>query len=136
VRRECQCPVPEYLGDIRPGYCWCGGYVSREWITSDSTFSDFLRQLSPLPGVTGRVVQHSQARERAGRTEFGLEYLSRNNPLEGQEEAADGLNYSFFETLKDIRAGEQEIDPDLLDAAHHFALAHAALDRRRARKGE
>lgn len=136
MRRECQCEVPEYHGKIRPGYCRCGGWINPAWVSSDETFEAFFKQIAALPGVTPSMIEHCRQRERAGREEFGLAYLGRNNPLEGQEEGGDGGNYSFFETLKDIRAGEQEIDPDLLDAAHHFALAHAALDRRRARKGE
>lgn len=91
----------------------------------------FYGPVMALPGVGPGIIVQAQARERDGRGEFGLNYLSRSNPEEGQEEAADGLNYAAFDWLCDRRAGIEEIDPDLLDAAHHFALAHAALERRR-----
>jgi hypothetical protein len=93
----------------------------------------FYQQISDFPGVGPHVILAALLRERAGRSQFGLKYLGRDNAAEGQEEAADGVNYCAFEWLNDRRAGTEDIAPDLLIAAHHFALAHAALERRRHR---
>jgi hypothetical protein len=131
---NCRCQSPR-LNDRRAGFCRrCGNRLSPRWLSSDETLAAFQTEVARLPGVTPGILIDSHRRERAGRDEFGLKYLGRDNCAEGLEEAADLLNYAFFQWLNDRRAGVEEIDPDLLDAAHHAALAYAALERKR-RKG-
>lgn len=126
----CRCEHPR-LNNRRPDYCRCCGVRHLPAsISSDETMGEFFARLADLPGITAPALIHAQQRERAGRKEFGLRYLGRNNAAEGCEEAGDGLVYSALEWLNDRRVGIEDIDPDLLDAAHHFALAHAALERR------
>jgi len=91
----------------------------------------FQTAVAKLPGVTPGILVDSHSRERAGKVEFGLQYIGRDNCGEGLEEFADSLNYAFFDWLNDRRAGVDEIDHDLLEAAHHAALAYAALERKR-----
>jgi hypothetical protein len=131
---NCRCQSPR-LNDRRAGFCRrCGNRLSPRWLSSDETLAAFQTEVARLPGVTPGILIDSHRRERAGRDEFGLKYLGRDNPAEGLEEASDLLNYAFFDWLNDRRTGVEEIDPDLLDAAHHAALAYAALERKR-RKG-
>lgn len=126
----CHCQHPR-LNDRRPEFCrCCGARHLPAAISSDRTMMEWQTRLANLPGVTPDGLLHAIQRERAGRDEFGLLYLTRRNAEEGKQEAADGMNYSFFAWLQDRRNGTEDIDPDLLDAAHHFALAHAALERR------
>jgi hypothetical protein len=128
---NCRCQSPR-LNDRRAGFCRrCGNRLSPRWLSSDETLAAFQTEVARLPGVTPGILIDSHRRERAGRDEFGLKYLGRDNCAEGLEEAADLLNYAFFTWLNDRRAGVEEIDPDLLDAAHHAALAYAALERKR-----
>jgi hypothetical protein len=124
------------MNDRRPGYCRrCGVAVDPRWISSDETLAAFQTEIAKLPGVTPGILIDSHRRERAGRVEFGLKYLGRDNDAEAQEEYADGLIYAHLSRLNDIRNGVEELDPDLLDAAHHAALAFAAIERRRRRLG-
>jgi len=128
---HCRCKHPRE-NDRRPGNCRkCGVRLDPKWLSSDTTMTAFLTRLAELPGVTAPAIIHAQKRERAGRVEFGLNYLGRDNAAEGREEGADGIIYSALSWLNDRRAGTEDIDPNLLDAAHHFALAHQALERRR-----
>jgi hypothetical protein len=128
---HCRCEHPRE-NSRRPGWCQrCGKSFDPKWISSDNTLAEFQTEIAKLPGVTPGILIDSHRRERAGRGEFGLRYLGRDNCAEGMEEAVDGLNYSCFTWLNDRRAGVEDIDPDLLDAAHHFALAYAALERKR-----
>ena len=62
-------------------------------------------------------------------------YLNRDNAAEGQEEAADGINYAIFEALKRAAEGKEDKRDLALAAAHHFALAHWQLMRLRAADG-
>jgi len=113
------------------GYCRrCGIRLDPRWISSDETMGQFYKPVMDLPGVRPGTIVQAQARERDGRDLFGLNYLSRSNEEEALEEFSDALNYAAFSWLVDRRAGIEEIDPDLLDAAHHTALAHAAIERR------
>jgi hypothetical protein len=128
---HCRCQSPR-LNERRPEYCrTCGVRLDPRWVSNDDTLAEFQTEVANLPGVTPGILIDSHRRERAGRQEFGLKYLSRCNPSEGLEEASDLLNYAFFDWLNDRRAGIEEIDPDLLEAAHHAALAYAALERKR-----
>jgi hypothetical protein len=128
---HCRCPKPS-INERRPDFCrTCGVRHNPRTLSSDDTLAEFQTEVAQFPGVTPGILIDSHRRERAGRREFGLRYLGRANCDEGLEEASDGLNYAFFDWLNDRRAGIEEIDPDLLDAAHHFALAYAALERKR-----
>ena len=128
---HCRCEHPRE-NSSRPGWCRrCGVGLSPEWLSNDANLAAFQAEVAKLPSVNAGILIDSHRRERAGRVEFGLKYLGRDNAAEGLEEAADGLNYAYFCWLNDRRAGTEEIDPDLLTAAHHFALAHQALERRR-----
>jgi hypothetical protein len=128
---HCRCERPS-LNDRRPDFCRrCGVKHSPRILSSDTTLAEFQAEVAKLPGVTPGIFTDSFRRERAGRVEFGLKYLGRDNCAEGLEEAADGFNYACFAWLNDRRAGTEAIDPELLTAAHHFALAHAALERKR-----
>jgi hypothetical protein len=130
---NCRCQSPR-LNDRRAGFCRrCGNRLSSRWLSSDETLAAFQTEVARLPGVTPGILIDSHRRERAGRDEFGLKYLGRDNDAEAQEEYADGLIYAHLSRLNDIRAGVEELDPDLLDAAHHAALAYAAIERRRRR---
>ena len=129
----CQCEHPRQ-NDRRPAYCrCCGVQLDPRWVSSDEVMLGFYQRISDFPGVGPHVILAALQRARAGRAHFGLKYLGRDNAAEGQEEAADGVNYCAFEWLNDRREGTEDVDPDLLDAAHHFAQAHAALERRRHR---
>jgi hypothetical protein len=130
----CRCERPR-LNDRRPGYCRsCGIGLNPKWLSGDETLAEFQKEVARLPGVTPGILIDSHRRERAGRYEFGLRYIGRDNCAEGLEEASDLLNYAFFDWLNDRRAGTEEIDPDLLEAAHHAALAYAALERKRRKR--
>jgi hypothetical protein len=104
--------------------------LNPEWLSSSEGLNAFLQ----LAGADYLTAAHCIQRERAGREEFGLAYLTRDNPAEAMEEAADGCIYAFLQVLCDVREGESEVDFDLLDAALHFSLAHQAMTRRRARR--
>lgn len=122
------------MNERRPDYCGrCGVHHDPRTMSSDETLAEFQAEVARLPGVTPGILIDSHRRERAGRKEFGLKYLGRDNDAEAQEEYSDGLIYAHLSRLNDIRAGVKEIDPDLLDAAHHAALAYAAIERRRRR---
>ena len=126
----CQCERPR--AGRNPDFCGrCLVRHDPAVLSTDKSIVAFLTHVAKLPGSPAAAIKHAQKRERAGRTEFGLDYIGRGNAAEGCEEAADGINYAFFEWLNDRRAGTDDIDPNLLDAAHHFAQAHAALERRR-----
>ena len=130
----CQCERPR-MGR-NPDFCGrCLIRHDPRVISTDESLAAFQKEVAKLPGVTPGILIDSHRRERAGRREFGLEYLGRDNDAEAQEEYADGFIYAHLSHLNDIRAGATEIDPDLLDAAHHAALAYAALERRRRRWG-
>lgn len=134
--RECGCDTPADHADTHPGFRdgWCrhcGGVLADRWLSDTEDLTGFLN----LAQADYQSVAHCQIRELAGRDQFGLAYLTRNNPAEAQEEAADGQIYCYLEVLKDRRSGESDVDFDLLDAARHFALAHQALARRRGRSG-
>jgi hypothetical protein len=131
---HCRCQSPR-LNERRPEYCrTCGVRLNPRWVSSDDTLAAFQTEVARLPGVTPGILIDSHRRERAGRVEFGLRYLGRDNCAEGLEEASDLHNYAFFDWLNDRRSGVEEIDPDLLDAAHHAALAYAALERKRRKR--
>lgn len=128
----CACPKPtEHPNPRCSDTCVkCGRALEGDWLATSESMGelhDLLLEGRPIHDYAG-FRQHAEAREFAGRTKFGLAYLSKDNCADGLEEAADGGNYSFFEIHKARREGE---DPDItalcLDAAYHFAQAHASL---------
>jgi len=126
----CQCERPR--AGRNPDFCgYCLIRHNPRIISTDRHMTEFLTELAKQPGPTAPAIRHAQKRERSGRTEFGLSYIGRDNDLEALEEAGDGIAYAYLSWLNDRRAGTDDIDPNLLDAAHHFAQAHAALERRR-----
>lgn len=76
-----------------------------------------------------RFRRQCEAREEAGRAEFGDEYLRRDNASEGLEEAADGALYCYFEAERVKESGgDYEAALQLaVIAAQHFFRAHEAL---------
>lgn len=106
----------------------------------ETTFESLLTQLSHCPGVSDEVLDQCERRFDQGLDLFvdgeGQPlYLTRDNAIEGQEEAADGINYAIMESLKRAAAGKEDKRDIALQAAHHFALAHWALMRLRAVDG-
>ncbi len=131
---ECGCEKPIETVDPRwPGSCVrCGNRIEPRWTSNDATVAEFFDRLEEcFPGETPAWVQifrrHCEARELAGRDTFGYEFLARNNPAEGLEEAADGANYAFFDILQSRRDGDEEEWALALTAAYHFAHAYRAL---------
>ena len=126
----CKCEKPRE-NIRRLNYCRrCGKKFDPRILSNDSNLGRFQGEIALLPGVHFGVLVHPLKRERAGRKEFGMQYVGRDNPAEGLEEAADGFNYAYFSWLNDRRFGPDEIDSDLLHAAHYFAMAYAALERK------
>lgn len=106
----------------------------------EASFESLLGQLSNCPGVSKEVLDQCQGRYDAGREQFRDEdgrplYLNRDNAAEGQEEAADGINYAIMECLRRASEGKEHKRDLALSAAHHFAMAHFALMRLRAADG-
>ena len=130
----CRCEHPRQ-NDRRPEYCRkCGVRFDPRTLCSDENLAAFFARLVELPGVEAKVLLQAQQRERAGRGEFGMKYLGRDNDAEALEEYADGLIYAHLSHLNDVRDGATEIDPNLIEAAHHAALAYAAIERRMQRR--
>ena len=95
-------------------------------------FESFMEQLSRTPAVTEYFIAQCVARYQAGIDEFVDEegnplYLTRDNCVEGLEEAADGANYAMMESLKRFDEGKDEKRDLALKAAHLFAQAHFTL---------
>lgn len=134
---SCECPVPEPHPNHRYRCCAkCSKVLDPRILDTDDNVAVFYTAIADLPEVPAAAIEHAYQRLVTGRKEFGLEYLSRNNPAEGQEEQADSQNYALFQWLCDRRNGLEEIDPDLLVAAHHSALAHEAFERVRRKRGD
>jgi len=124
----CQCPVPQI--HVNPRYNSCASClkpIDQDVVSDTAKLQGFLNR---IPGVPAPLVLQCHAREQAGRQEFGLEYLGRNNIEAFTEEASDGVNYLFFRSLQDRRAGREE-DTDLYRAAYHLAEAYRILAGRR-----
>jgi hypothetical protein len=142
VSGPCRCAEPREeitATGRRTGKCRsCLCQIEPHWTSSDRTFAFFYGELNRVPGVSPNFIRQALEREREGRDHFGLRYLNRdlrNNPAEAMEEAADGGNYCFFEYLAEVReGGSSQPAADLLEAAHHFAKAYAALERVRANR--
>lgn len=94
---------------------------------------EFFDRLETLPGMENVVYFRRQCeqREREGRRLYGHQHLSRDNAVDGTEEAADGAVYSHFLLLKARRERREEPTAAAFEAARYFALAHQALLRAR-----
>jgi hypothetical protein len=124
----CRCPQPR-RNDRRPDFCRrCGVRHNPRIVSSDDNIRIFFARLAELPGVNAAALL--EARDRV-READGIQHIGRENAADGCQSAADGLIDAAYEWLNDRRTGEEDIDPDLIDAAHHFAQAHAALKRRK-----
>jgi hypothetical protein len=125
----CRCAVPR-PHFVHPNKCLdCGRWLDPRIVDSDENVAIFHGRLEAIPGMPTAALDHARERNRTGREIFGLAYLDRNNPAEGREESADGVNYAFYDWLKGRREGREEINPHLLAAARYFALAHQELLR-------
>lgn len=123
----CQCPVP-VAHSVHDHRCsTCGRWLDPRYVDNDENVATFQNRLRTIPDTPTEALDHAYQRTVAGRKEFGLEYLTRENCAEGREESADGVNYSMYHWLKGRRYGVEEINPHLLSAARHFALAHRDL---------
>lgn len=146
---SCGCERPvRSLDPRREGACAkCGLAFDPEWDQSDSNFQAFWERIeSSYPGWRSRWVPNweppdeqqtlrlqTQHRERAGRGQFGYDYLSpqRNNLREAREELADALLYVYLDTLKCKRDG---MDPEwdvVLEIADDLLSAYGKLDQLR-----
>lgn len=137
---ECACSVPEPTTDRlngQPNCLRCGRVLGEAWLSSDEKLDDFFDALElwgDRPTLESlRYLCH--AREQEGRAAFKLQYLGRDNTKAADEEGADGVIYSYLETLKNRRAGDPETDDiELYHAAHAFSKAYEHLARYRLRK--
>lgn len=130
---SCECSVPRERADPRFSSCAaCGHRISDELRNPDRQLRGFFDQLED--GIRGQSPKrppgfiafrrHCEARERAGREEFGLGYLSRDNCIEALEEGADLAIYMVLDAVRHEHLyGE--------DADRALALS-AALDAFRA----
>lgn len=68
---------------------------------------------------------------------FGIAYMSRNNPFEAMEEAADAANYFFFDVLQNRQRQNRDDDLDLVltGAWHAFKLHQVAQELSQKRRG-
>lgn len=107
------------------------------------TLSDFLDHLeraihpfagSELPDDWMAFRRQCEAREEAGREEFGDDWRYRDNSIAGREEGADGANYAHFESERTLEQGGDYDDvlQLALIAAKAFFEAHQALAQMRA----
>jgi hypothetical protein len=103
----------------------------------ETTFDSLLDQLGRCPNIPEGILEYCAFRYEKGIEEFVDEegnplYLSRDNCIEGMEEAADGVNYAIMESLKRAAEGKEDKRELALDAAYHFAMAYSVLTRLRA----
>lgn len=140
--RYCKCERPVESPDPRrlDTCSACGHSFDPAWYANDAAVREFYDRLALAMGGEPSFPyfrQLAEAREQAGRPLFGLRYLTRDNVMDGAEEAADGANYALFEMLQQRHHGNDPADDLIYDAARHFALAFAALaqaqDKRRGR---
>jgi hypothetical protein len=138
--KDCPCwpPIPSE-DPRRKGICAaCGFALNPDW--GSENVSKFLDRLAEaIPGAvnpkTGKPSptwtafrEQCESRERAGRKHFGYAFHTRSNLREAFEEAADGANYSAFDTIVHRRKEGADEDIDLaLTAAQKFYEAYEAL---------
>jgi hypothetical protein len=120
----------------------CQGHLKPEWLSSDDTVKHFFDRLAEAmfhpailngpgpPAWFQRFRRQCEQRELAGRDEFGVRYLSRNNRVEGQEEASDETIYSHLDILRQRREGRPEEWELALTVAKRAAENHRDLAHR------
>jgi hypothetical protein len=140
---SCQCrpPNPSTTPNANGDCLECGRIIAGDWVTTDEKLSAWFERLvegfpDGAPDWFSRFRAQCEARERAGQDKFKFRYTARDNCAEATEEAADGVLYCYLEGLRLQRDGDYDPDVilDLLTAAHHFALAHKAIQTARSRR--
>jgi hypothetical protein len=120
----CRCKKPR-INERNPDFCrTCGVRLSEEWLSTDENVSEFFDLVAPSPDVHDHFIQHCRDRERAGRDEFGLSYLIRDNEHEAMEEVADFAIYMYLTGLQRRRQGRYHHEAKALEAVRHAAIAH------------
>lgn len=151
MNTDCRCEIPVgFPQQEKADICVkCSKRINSAWTSNDRTIGAFYDRLATIlredpevlsPDVNPAWQQfriEAEARERAGRRRFGHRALGRDNCRDGWEEASDGGNYAFFESLKDIRAdrADENIDLLLLAAKRFFEGYEALANYRRRRDG-
>ena len=145
---SCTCEKPEHAINPRHHeHCVkCSKVIAEpEFAPSIANLGDFFERLAEgsfmaygrtldretLPRWFFNLYRECEGRMRAGNKmpEYKYRYLSRSNPREAQEEAADLVNYLFLETMRRRRLGEDEEADIALTGAHHAAKAYEAAQR-------
>lgn len=140
---SCTCDKPEHsINPRHTEHCVkCSKLIAEEgYAPSDANLGEFFERLAegsfPAYGRTldrktiskwfFNLFRECQGRMRAGNKmpDYKYRYLSRNNPREAQEEAADLVNYLFLETLRRRRLGEDEEESLALTGALYAAKAY------------
>jgi hypothetical protein len=133
----CHCPEPIQATDLRrAGVCLkCCLPIDSEALSSDETIRAFFERFAAtFPGSPPESFQgfrrQCEERERAGRKDFGLAYLSRDNLAEACEEESDSAIYLFLDTLRHRREAGSDDDLDLvLTTVWHSFKAHEGARR-------
>ena len=97
------------------------------WDRIESSYGGWISAAYHIPDEQVRLRALCQARELAGRDEFGEAWRHRDNLAELAEELADAANYLYFETRRDEAEG---IDPEwdvVLEIADHILAAQRLL---------
>lgn len=128
--RECECPVPEPKLQ-KPTVCVrCGFSIDTDWVCNDRTVANFLDRLGETIIGGGEMWQqfrlHLEAREAAGRSTFRQTFLGKDLLQEAREEAVDLALYLCLQSLKRLRAGDDQHMDLVLTVAHHAYQAYAA----------
>jgi hypothetical protein len=143
-RRVCQCETPsEHVTPSKKGKCVrCDGLLDSSWLSSDQTMDTFWDRLEESLYPNGSAPDaflafklQAQERERAGRSHFGLSYLTRENLREATEEIADAANYVLFDSLQAIRENGEDTEIDMgLSLVAELAQSYEHLYRLRAKR--
>jgi hypothetical protein len=147
--RVCTCPkpvpspIPAHAGQ-------CLRCVSKiESLTTDDTVKEFFDRLGEsifFYGPTGELVTdddwdlfraHCEARELAGREDFGNRFMSRDNVAEAEEELVDAAIYMALSHLRQLLEEGEDRDVDLVRtvAFHAYKAYQGALRLKDKRAG-
>lgn len=139
---HCECPEPqESVDDRKAGSCIkCGKLIDAAVLSSDPNIRGFYDRLeSTFPGKApvgfAEFRRQAEAREREGRSLFGLRYLRRPNLREAKEEGSDGGNYFYMDMLQNRHLTGRDDDMDLvLEGAWHAFKMHEVAQQLSARR--